>query len=138
MRLPEKTRKKSEEQLTLAKLGCCSPVSPRLQTTLPGASSLQAVLGSLTQGSECRMAHAQGCQEGNEKPTTPQSSTKARNLWISLGAIHITLSRPRRNSFWLCDDLGGLLRLGNENCRGAALGLRDCTYSGSNHEDERG
>lgn len=36
MHLPEKTRKESEEQLTLAKLGCCSPVSPRVQTALLG------------------------------------------------------------------------------------------------------
>lgn len=127
-----KRQERSEEQLTLAKLGCCSPVNPRLQTALPGPLHCRRSWGHslrvLNTGWHVHRDVRRGKRNRPYHSQVPNTSEQYRS----------PCPGPE-GSFWLCDDLGGLLQLEPQEtrtaARGAALGLRDCTYSGSNRED---
>lgn len=126
MHLPERHEKKSEEQLTLAKLGCCSPANPRLQTALPGPLHCRQSWGHSSRVLNTGWHLHRDVPGGRETDhSTAKCQTPVSNTDHPV--------RPGRNSFWLCDDLGGLLQLEPQETRTAARvlpwALRDCTYS---------
>ena len=138
MRLPEKTRKESEEQLTLAKLGGCSPVSPRVQTALPGPLHCRWSWGHsprvLNAGRYVHRDVRRGKRNRPYHNQVPKTGT-----W---GFHHEQYESPcpgPEEQFLALWWAGWTAQLEPQEmrtaARGAALGLRDCTSSGSNHED---